>query len=359
MPTIHSVSTVSPPVEIKQEDAMSFARSLFSDSFKDIDRLLKVFQNGEIDTRQVCMPLEWYAEPHDFETRNDLYIKHAVALGKTAIERCLTNTSTLERPIDPAEIDAIFFVSSSGLATPSIDARLINQLPFRHDIKRIPIWGLGCAGGASGMSRAFDYCKAYPEANVLVLAVELCSLTFQRDDMTKSNLVGISLFSDGVACALVSGEQSTVKSTRPMPAIRATSSRFMPDSEEVMGWDVKNDGLHVVFSKSIPTVITSWLGPFVHQFVKDQDLSMTDIHHFVAHPGGKKVLDAYQKALHMDADQTATSKNVLQHHGNMSSPTVLYVLEEFIEKQPASGDFGLMAALGPGFCGELLLLEWQ
>ncbi|MEK4025679.1 type III polyketide synthase [Sporosarcina sp. FSL W7-1283] len=359
MPTIHSVSTVYPPVEIKQEEAMSFARSLFSDSFKNIDRLLQVFQNGEINTRQVCMPIEWYAEPHDFETRNNVYIKHAVELGKTAVEQCLNNTATLARPVNFAEIDAIFFISSSGLATPSIDARLINQLPFRHDIKRIPIWGLGCAGGASGMSRASDYCNAYPESNVLVLAIELCSLTFQRDDVSKSNLVGVSLFSDGVACALVSGEQSTVKSIRPMPAIRATSSRFMPDSEDVMGWDIKNDGLHVVFSKSIPTIIKSWLGPVVHRFVEEQELSMSDINHFVAHPGGKKVLDAYQAALHLDTNETATSKKVLQHHGNMSSPTVLYVLKEFIEQQPAVGERGLMAALGPGFCGELLLLEWQ
>ncbi|MDV6378053.1 type III polyketide synthase [Sporosarcina sp. GW1-11] len=359
MPTIQSVSTVCPPVELKQEEAMNFARSLFSDSFKDIDRLLKVFQNGEIDTRQVCMPLEWYAEPHDFETKNNLYLEHSVALGKQAVENCLTNLSTLERTVDPAEIDAIFFVSSSGLATPSIDARLINQLPFRHDIKRIPIWGLGCAGGASGISRAFDYCKAYPDANVLVLALELCSLTFQRDDITKSNLVGVSLFSDGVACALISGVQSTITCSRPMPAIRATSSRFLPDSEGVMGWDIKNDGLHVVFSKSIPHVIQSWLGPFVHQFVEEQQLTTDRIKHFVAHPGGKKVLDAYEKALHMEADQTATSKRVLQYHGNMSSPTVLYVLKDFIEQQPKLGELGLMAALGPGFCGELLLLEWQ
>lgn len=359
MPIIQSVSTISPSVEIRQEDAMSFARSLFSDSFKDIDRLLKVFRNGEIETRQVCMPIEWYAEAHDFEMRNDLYIKHAVQLGKEAIIQCLNDTSTLPRKIDPAEIDAIFFISSSGLSTPSIDARLINQLPFRHDIKRIPIWGLGCAGGAAGMSRAFDYCKAYPEANVLVLAVELCSLTFQRDDVSKSNLVGVSLFSDGVACALVSGAQSTIKSKQPVPAIRATSSRFMPDSEDVMGWDVKNDGLHVVFSKSIPTVITDWLGPFVHQFAEDQGLSMEEIRHFVAHPGGKKVLRAYEKALHMEPDQTAVSKKVLQHHGNMSSPTVLFVLKEFMDRKPDAGDYGLMAALGPGFCGELLLLEWQ
>ncbi|PIC67017.1 type III polyketide synthase [Sporosarcina sp. P16a] len=359
MPIIQSVSTVRPPVDLPQEEAMTFARSLFSDSFKDIDRLLKVFQNGEIDSRQVCMPLDWYAEPHDFETKNNLYIQHALALGKRAVEECLSNTTTLERPVNAAEIDAIFFVSSSGIATPSIDARLINQLPFRHDIKRIPIWGLGCAGGASGMSRAFDYCKAYPESNVLVLAIELCSLTFQRDDVSKSNLVGVSLFSDGVACALVSGERSSIKSTRPMPHIRATSSRFMPDSEDVMGWDIKNDGLHVVFSKSIPTVIKSWLGPFVHQFVEDHNLSMEDVQHFVAHPGGKKVLDAYQKALDMDQEQTATSKKVLQDHGNMSSPTVLYVLKDFIEQQPAEGEYGLMAALGPGFCGELLLLEWQ
>ena len=177
----------------------------------------------------------------------------------------------------------------------------MNLLPFRDDTKRVPIWGLGCAGGAAGISRAYEYCLAYPTANVLVLSVELCSLTFQKDDYSKSNLVGASLFSDGVACALVAGDYSNIKANQPMPKIIATSSKFMPDSEDVMGWDVKNSGLHVIFSKSIPSIITKWLGPFVHEFLSVNELTKDDITHFVAHPGGKKVLESYEAALGFDS----------------------------------------------------------
>lgn len=235
----------------------------------------------------------------------------------------------------------------------------MNQLAFRDDTKRMPIWGLGCAGGAVGLSRAYEYCLAFPEANVLVLSVELCSLTFQKDDYSKSNLVGVSLFSDGIACALVTGDQSVLTAKKAMPTIVATTSKLMPDSENVMGWDVKNNGLYVIFSKSIPAIITSWLGPFVHAFLESQGLSKDDITHFIAHPGGKKVLTAYEETLGFDQTKTAISRDVLRNNGNMSSPTILYVLEQFMEHEPVAGEYGLMAALGPGFCGELLLLKWE
>ena len=271
----------------------------------------------------------------------------------------LKETECSDNPIKPSEVDAIFFISSSGISTPSIEARIMNLIPFRDDTKRIPIWGLGCAGGAAGLSRAYEYCLAFPTANVLVLSVELCSLTFQKDDYSKSNLVGASLFSDGVACALVAGSQSTVKANKPTPKIIATTSKLMPNSENVMGWDVKNSGLHVVFSKSIPSIITKWLGPFVHEFLSSNELNKDDIAHFVAHPGGKKVLEAYEEALGFDHTKTDISRDILRVNGNMSSPTILYVLQRFMENEPVSGEYGLMAALGPGFCGELLLLKWE
>ncbi|MCG7335925.1 type III polyketide synthase [Sporosarcina sp. ACRSM] len=359
MPKILSVSTFKPPYEVKQEQAVELTRSLFSEKFQDIERLLKVFQNGEIETRNVCMPLDWYGKAHTFEERNQLYIDHAVDFGIQAVLTCLQGDGMLEAPIDPSMIDAIFFISSSGISTPSIDARIMNRIPFRDDTKRIPIWGLGCAGGAAGISRASEYCRAFPEANVLVLSVELCSLTFQKDDYSKSNLVGVSLFSDGVACALVAGNASTVKSKITAPAIIATTSKLMPESEDVMGWDVKNNGLYVVFSKSIPAIITNWLGPFVHEFIGKYGLLKNDLTHFVAHPGGKKVLGAYEKALGFDPTKTEISRDILRENGNMSSPTVLYVLEKFMRNKPVAGDYGLMAALGPGFCGELLLLRWE
>ncbi|KXH86888.1 type III polyketide synthase [Sporosarcina sp. HYO08] len=359
MPKIVSVRSFKPPYEVKQEEATELTRSLFSEKYKDIERLLTVFQNGDIETRHVCMPIEWYAKDHDFEERNDLYIEHAVDYGIQAVLSCLEGSGTLETSVDPSLIDAIFFISSSGLATPSIDARIMNRILFRDDVKRIPIWGLGCAGGAAGLSRAYEYCLAFPKANVLVLSVELCSLTFQKDDYSKSNLVGVSLFSDGVACALVVGDQSPIQANQAVPSIIATTSKLMPESENVMGWDVKNNGLYVVFSKSIPAIITNWLGPFVHTFLNEHGLSKDDITHFVAHPGGKKILTAYEEALGFNENMTEISREILRENGNMSSPTVLYVLEKFMQSEATAGDFGLMAALGPGFCGELLLLKWE
>jgi alkylresorcinol/alkylpyrone synthase len=359
MPKILSVSSFKPPYEVKQEQAVELTRSLFNEKYQDIERLLKVFQNGEIEKRNVCMPLDWYGKEHDFEDRNQLYIEHAVDFGIQAVLSCLQGDGMLEVPIEASIIDAIFFISSSGISTPSIDARIMNRIPFRDDTKRIPIWGLGCAGGAAGISRASEYCRAFPEANVLVLSVELCSLTFQKDDYSKSNLVGVSLFSDGVACALITGDESSVKARKTMPSIITTTSKLMPESEEVMGWDVKNNGLYVVFSKSIPAIITKWLGPFVHDFLGNYGLTQGDITHFIAHPGGKKVLEAYESALGFDQTKTAISREVLRENGNMSSPTVLYVLEKFMKNEPVAGEYGLMAALGPGFCGELLLLKWE
>lgn len=356
MPKILSVSTVKPPYEIQQHQAVELTRSLFSEKFNNIERLLRVFDNGDIDTRNICMSLDWFKKEHDFEERNHLYIDHAVNFGVQAVERCLQNDS-LSVPV--TNIDAIFFISSSGIATPSIEARIMNLLPFRDDTKRIPIWGLGCAGGAAGLSRAYEYCLAFPKANVLVLSVELCSLTFQKDDYSKSNLVGASLFADGVSCALVSGKQSTIKTNQPMPRIIGTTSKFMPHSEDVMGWDVKNNGFHVVFSKSIPSIITKWLGPFVHEFLNEHELTRDDLAHFIAHPGGKKVLEAYEKTLDFNKTKTTISREILRENGNMSSPTILYVLQRFMENKPVAGDYGLMAALGPGFCGELLLLKWE
>ncbi|MFD1928510.1 type III polyketide synthase [Sporosarcina siberiensis] len=359
MPKIVSVSICKPLHEVKQEQATELTRALFSEKFDNIERLLKVFSNGDIETRNVCMPIEWFEKDHDFEERNSLYIHHAVDYSVKAIEKCLNDTPFLDKAVHPSEIDAIFFISSTGISTPSIEARIMNLLPFRDDTKRIPIWGLGCAGGAAGISRAYEYCLAFPEQNVLVVSVELCSLTFQKDDYSKSNLVGVSLFSDGIACALITGNQSHIQSNQPVPKIIATTSKLMPDSEGVMGWDVKNTGLYVVFSKNIPTIITKWLGPFVHEFVSKHDLSTNDIEHFVAHPGGKKVLESYEESLGFDHTKTDISRSILRENGNMSSPTILYVLQRFMDSNPKVGDYGLMAALGPGFCGELLLLKWE
>jgi alkylresorcinol/alkylpyrone synthase len=361
MPTILSVAEAIPEFEIKQEKAIDFARELFSDEFKDIERLLKAFQNGQIEKRHMVKEIDWYKEERSFAEKNNAYIESAVTLGKQAIKDCLTSETFLKREIDCEEIDAIFYISTTGMATPSIEARLMNLLPFREHTRRIPIWGLGCAGGAAGISRAFEYCTAYPEAMVLVLSVELCSLTFQRNDFSKSNLIGTSLFADGVACALVCGNKVNLGdlcAKKTAPAIINTQSTLMPDSLDVMGWDIRDQGLFVVFSRDIPSIIEDWLKPNVSKFLTQNRLELDAIEHFIAHPGGKKVIEAYIKSLGIPASMTHISLEVLKQYGNMSSATILYVLKRFMEIGAESGAYGLCTALGPGFSSELLLLKW-
>jgi alkylresorcinol/alkylpyrone synthase len=361
MPTILSIAEATPPYSITQDKVMDFAEELFSESFQDIKRLLPVFMNGQIEKRHFAKNLDWFITDHSLEEKNNAYIEAAVLLGSEAVERCLSNTSFLTQQVPYEEIDAIFTISSTGFATPSLEARIMNLLPFSPHTKRIPIWGLGCAGGASGLSRAYEYCLAFPKAKVLVLAVELCSLTFQRNDRSKSNLVGTSLFADGVACALVCGADSEFQHyqrQKAAPKILGTSSAMMKDSLDVMGWEVKNEGLYVVFSRSIPSIVEEWLQPVVCEFLESQQMTIEDMNHFVAHPGGKKVLEAYVKALGLREGMTDISLDVLKEYGNMSSVTILYVLRRFMESA-GKGELGLAAAMGPGFSSELLLLRWE
>lgn len=361
-----AVGTSNPKYEVSPETTSAFIRNLFSKHHHDIERLLQVVQNGEIQRRYVSAPVEWFTTSHSLEEKNNLYIQLATELGVEAVDTCLQNAQTIGCKVNYQDIDAIIFVSSSGIATPTIDAKIMNQRSFSAHTKRIPLWGLGCAGGVSGVARAYEYCKAFPKANVLVLCVELCSLTFQRDDYSKSNLIGTSLFADGVACVLVAGEQATSidrvkKQGTRIAKIIDTMSTLMPDSEDVMGWELKNEGFHVIFSKDIPTIIKKWLKPNMDEFLLKNKWAANDIQHFIAHPGGKKVLSAYSESLQMEKSLTETSRLILQQYGNMSSPTVLFVLKEFVEKNTSyqHGDKGIMLALGPGFSSELALVEWE
>ncbi|MBT2581392.1 3-oxoacyl-[acyl-carrier-protein] synthase III C-terminal domain-containing protein [Planococcus sp. ISL-109] len=350
MPMIRTVVTENAPYRVNQRDLVGVVRNLFGGEYEDIERLLKVFGNGQIDSRYFAAPLDWFEKDRTLEEKNNLYIEEAVRMGSRAVQKCLA-----EAEVDATEIDAIIFISSSGLSTPTIDARIMNELNMPPNIKRMPLWGLGCAGGAAGLSRADDYCRAYPGANVLVLCLELCSLTFVRGDKSKSNLIGTSLFSDGAACVLVAGDKAADDDGF---RIHANRSALMPQSEDVMGWDVRDAGLHVVFSRSIPSIIEKWLKPNVNEFLAALGKSTDDIQHFIAHPGGKKVLTAYEKSLEMPASQTAISRQVLSEYGNMSSPTVLYVLKEFMDRPMKTGEEALLTALGPGFSSEMLWLEW-
>ncbi|KMY56041.1 chalcone synthase [Bacillus sp. FJAT-27231] len=351
MPFIRSVVTENPSYRFDQKEVVEVVRSLFGGHYNDIERLLRVFGNGQIESRYFAAPLSWFEKERGLEEKNDKYMEESVRLGREAVTKCLQ-----EAGVNKEEIDAFIFVSSSGMATPTIDVRVMNELKFPAHVKRIPLWGLGCAGGAAGMSRAHDYCLAYPKAKVLVLCIELCSLTFQHADMSKSNLIGTSLFADGAACALVTGEEAQI--TGAGFFTKDTQSTLMPDSEDVMGWDVKDGGLHVIFSRDIPSIIESWLKPNVELFLERIGKKLDEIDYFVAHPGGKKVIDAYEESLGFSSEKTTPSRKVLASQGNMSSPTVLYVLKEVINRQPSSGEQGLLTALGPGFSSEMVWLEW-
>nr|WP_295971690.1 3-oxoacyl-[acyl-carrier-protein] synthase III C-terminal domain-containing protein [uncultured Bacillus sp.] len=360
MPVIISVGEAVPPFILEQKEVMNFSREIFSKSFQDIERLLKAFPNGHVEKRHFVKDMPWYRRPHTFEEKNKAFIEAAIDLGAEAIMNCLTNETLLKREIACEEIEAIFFITTTGVATPSIEARIMNILPFSERTKRIPVWGLGCAGGAVGLSRAFEYCKAYSKAKVLVVSVELCSMTFQYNDRSKSNLIGTSLFADGGACVLVAGDEvdeSQISSMPALPRILATQSITMRNSLDVMGWEIKNDGLFVVFSKDIPSIVEKWLKPNVSHFLQSQQITMEKITHFIAHPGGKKVLDAYVNSLDLHPDMVHLSLEVLREYGNMSSATVLFVLHRFLHRGNP-GDWGLCTSLGPGFSSELLLLRW-
>ncbi|AGK54643.1 type III polyketide synthase [Bacillus sp. 1NLA3E] len=361
MPSIVSIGDAVPRNVIEQSQAIEFATELFSPSFKDIERLLAAFQNGQIKKRHLVKPLDWYKQGHSFAEKNAAYIEASITLGAEAITKCLTNTTFLQESVPYEDISAIFMISSTGVATPSIEARIMNYLPFLPHTKRIPIWGLGCAGGASGLSRAYEYCLAYPHEKVIVLSIELSSLTFQRNDFSKSNLIGTSLFADGAACALVCGDKTDLESIqkhKAAPNIIATQSTLKPQSLDVMGWEVRNEGFFVIFSKDIPTIVEGWLKPNVTEFLTKTGFEWREINHFIAHPGGKKVLEAYTKALEIPNTMTEVSLEILQNYGNMSSATIFYVLQRMMESADM-GDIGLATALGPGFSSELLLMRWE
>jgi len=350
MPSILGSGTAHLPYSFHQSDVKPFVKDMFADIFSDIDRLIGLFENTGIDTRQFCVPMEWFKNIPGFKEKNSIYIENAVRYGIESLTACMEKCQ-----IDIQDISHLFYISTTGLATPSIDVRILNELGAGPHTKRTPIWGLGCAGGAVGLSRALDYVRAYPTEIVAVVAVELCGLTFQRNDLTKSNLVATSLFADGAAAVLIAGDQAPVKVKAPIHGIKSMST-YWPDSLDVMGWDFSSSGFHVIFSRDIPTIVKTRVADEVHSFLKTEKIEQID--HYIIHPGGKKVLEAFQEALEIPEEKLDITRQVLKENGNMSSCTVLYVLNEFIKQQQIHpGEKGLISALGPGFSAEMILVE--
>ncbi|RFZ90558.1 type III polyketide synthase [Mucilaginibacter conchicola] len=350
MPYIAAVSGISLPHKVNQQDVKAQARALFAENVEHAERLLQAFDNTGIVTRNFAKPIEWYGNSSTFEERNSEYIKLALQYSEQAVKQLLA-----EAGIDKDALTDIIFVSTTGLATPSIDALLINKMQLPQHINRTPVWGLGCAGGVAGVAKASIVATANPDAVVLLVAVELCSLTLIKSDYSKSNFIGSSLFSDGVAACVIMGDNHA---SRQQIKIKAGSSKLYYDSLDVMGWDFNDDGFKVVFSKDIPTIINKYIKDDVEAFLQKQGLTLADINNFIFHPGGRKVIEAYTAALDITETDLQNTIDVMTQNGNMSSVTVLYVLERFL-KQGFTNGYGLMLAMGPGFSSEMLLLEMK
>ncbi len=363
MPTIRSVSTATPPYEVYQTEARQFAHAHFSQAFPTIERYLPVFEHAEIEKRSFVVPTEWFLEKHSFQESNNIFITWANKLGEEAAQRCLHAAG-----LSSQDVDHLIFVSTTGLATPSIDAHLFNRMGLRMHTRRTPVWGLGCAGGVAGLSRAYEYTLAFPTHRALLICVEVCSITFQHDDLSKRNIVAAALFSDGAAAVLVEGDSvepiPSANSQHPTPTpyraprIIGTQSTLWPDTLDVMGWYIINSGMQVVFSSRIPSIVQQWIHANVHAFLDTYNLSIEDISHFIFHPGGAKVIRAYAQALHIDVERLRYVRSALHEHGNMSSPTVFFVYNATMDNMPlAPGDYGLMLVLGPGFSSEMALIQ--
>lgn len=350
MPKIVAVGCAVPPYKLTQSQIRRFAEIHFADSALPLDRLIEVFENAEIESRYFSVPIDWYGKERSFVEKNQAYIDSSTSLGQECAIKCLEQSRVV-----PSEIDYIIFVSTTGLATPSMDARLINLLGMRPDIRRTPIWGLGCAGGAAGLSHAHHYLLGHPRDRVLIVAVELCGLTFQQNDRSKSNFVATALFGEGAAAVLVIGDEVP----RSGLEIIDTGSTFWPNSLDVMGWNLMNSGLQVVFAQSIPHIVETKALENFRGFLNRHELQLAQIEHFILHPGGTKVIEAYQRALGLADGRLELCRKSLREYGNMSAVSVLFVLEQHLQRFPlGSNAYGLISALGPGFCAENLLVRF-
>ncbi|HEX7157635.1 MAG TPA: 3-oxoacyl-[acyl-carrier-protein] synthase III C-terminal domain-containing protein [Edaphobacter sp.] len=351
---ISSVGTAYPPHRYPQTVIAEALRDRWAHKMEEPRLLTRLHANCGVEFRNIVFPLEHYPTLNTFQKTNDAWIKHAVDLGQKAICRALD-----EAGIGPQDINAIFFASVTGLSSPTIDARLINRLPFPVNVKRTPIFGLGCVAGAAGIARAADYVRAFPKHIALLLSVELCSLTWQDDDQSIANLVSTGLFADGAAAVVIAGAETELYQRNHGPRVLDTRSTFYRNTERVMGWDIVDTGFKIVLSPDVPKVVEQNLLGNVEGFLADNNLTRADISTYIFHSGGPKVLEAMEKSLSLPPDALAPSWKSLREVGNLSAASVLAVLEDYLNVHPGEpGSYSILAAMGPAFCSELVLLQW-
>jgi len=316
---------------------------------------MRFARTSGVDFRSLALPLTRYPTMSGFTEANAAYLEVAVDLGEQAVRSALESAR-----IAPEEVDIIITVSSTGVAVPTIDARLASRVGLRQDVKRVPLFGLGCVAGAAGMARVHDYLRGYPGHVAVLLSVELCSLTLQREDTSIPALIGVCLFGDGAAAVVATGAERVPShpGVHRDPRVLATRSRLFPDTIDVMGWNVSSSGFQLVMSRDVPKMADNHLGREVDHFLAEHGLTTDDISTWVCHPGGPKVIDSIAHAIGLPLEALSHSTASMREHGNISSASVLDVLGRTIADPPPEGSLGVMLAMGPGFSFELLLLSW-
>jgi len=348
MPKIIGSSYNFPAKAIPQQIVKETVFEIFEGKIPALEKVLNAFDNSRIAHRHLVMPLDWYRQKIAPAERNRIYQKEGGELLCKAVQKCLTSAD-----LAPDQITHIIFVSSTGLATPTLDTRLIDDLGLPRSTTRIPIWGLGCAAGVSGMARAFDHCLAHPKATVLVAAMECCSLNFLEGDLSRKNLIATALFSDGAAAALIAGDDIP----REGPRILVTHSYLFPNSSQIMGWDFRDEGMELLLSPRLPSLVKEGIGKQIEAILEKIGLSRYDLTHYLLHPGGARVIDACREALGLQRGELDLTEEELRCHGNTSSVSILAVLSRWLRNSETHSGYGIVASFGPGFSAELLLIR--
>lgn len=347
--TIVSVATALPPYTMAREEVKTYMREVFALDERRLRALYTVVDNARIDTRYSIFPLDYFIKPRPLAQITAEYREHAIQLGRQA-----TCAALSEAGLQPTDIDLLITVSCTGVMIPSVDAHLINDIGFRANVRRLPVTELGCAAGAAALGHSWHFLRGFPQGRVLVLAVELPTLTFQKNDLSQANLISCALFGDGAAAAVITGEP------KAGPRMVGAESYLFPQSLDAMGFDLRETGFHIILAREVPDLIRSRVKQLVGEFLARHNRRKEDIGAWVLHPGGQKLLSYVEQELGLTPDQTQPSWDVLRDCGNLSSASVLFVLEQWLKKRSVPpGASGLLVGFGPGFSAEMVLLEWN
>jgi alkylresorcinol/alkylpyrone synthase len=350
MPRVAACATALPPHGVSQEEAREICGRLYA-GHPDLERLLAVFDRSGVARRYFAFPPDYYAAGHPFERRNADFVGQALGLAERAARACLEAAGTA-----PDQVDHLYLVTTTGLATPSLDALLVPRLGLRADVRRSPLFGLGCAGGAGGLIRAAEVLRSRPRQRALVVAAELCGQVFSPRALRPVDVVGTALFGDGAAAALVAGDDAAGTG----PRVLGSRSVLFDDTRDLMGWDFTGDGMRLLLSPAVAGLVRERLKGVVEAFLADQGLESKKVRYWVLHPGGRRILEAYEAAFGLGPEALLWTRQSLARVGNLSSASVLFILSDVLAgARPKPGETGVVCALGPGFAAELVALGWE